>query len=1096
MTLFLYTATQLHRRIICSIPVFLFIFLSSELSGLDSFHQLQSLKFQKISNPGSLTNNWINNIIKDADGYLWFATENGVARYDGTNVSNYYYDQKDAGSIYGNFIVSFLLDKNNQLWIGTDLGLVVYNKTCDNFQRIVTDVPYESRYYISDLELLPDNTVIAITNNRVLYYDRESGYLKHFISMYDIPELDNTDAFSQCFIDPVSGHLWISSIKKFIIAEYPSRKISYLDHPCGLVRNTTLSGKSTLWISCQNGLFSLDLKTREISRFLPEEKEYRNFFEKEIREFIQDSDGNYWVATDKEGIIYYQKKTARCIRYYHKEFDDQSLNGNLIRKIFIDDCGILWVGMQYAGINYAVLSNPKEFFTYQVIPEQANTISSNVVTSILEDRDNNLWLGTDGNGLNIIEQATGKVKVLYADERKSNGISTNSILALYQDSNGNIWAGGYMGAICCYNPLTRKWKQYPVICSQPGCDGLHDVRMFMEDSKHRLWIATNGHGLFMFDYRNEKFRFHSTIDGKIIDDHVLSLCEDSAGKLWVGTYNGACLLDPENYTSLFFDYSEFSPTGLSNNWIYCIHRDRKDRIWLGTSYGLNQYNYDRRTFTRYYASDGLAGNVIDGILEDDEGNLWITTNNGISKFNPDSMKFLNLYREDGLPGNEFIHGSYYKSRSGEMFFGSNDGLVSFHPSHIRPDRNIPPIVILDVLVFFRSISKDYLCNADLQETGRKTIRLSYRQSTVTFNYTALNYLNPRNNKFSYILEGYERNWNDVGNRREATYTNLRPGHYVFRVKGCNNDGICNDTGDSIELIISPPWWGTWLFRIFLGVTLFLSLLGLYYWRLNTIVRQKAKLEFLVNKRTAELHKKNDELDEMNKMNDRILSIIAHDLKSPFNTIMGFTELLVKKGDKVDDNYRYKYIGYMQASLKKILVLMENLLLWSSSQLKGTAINPVLFSLTEQISKNIELINDSAIQKSITVNLATQKDYRVKADVNMIDAVIRNLLSNAVKFSNHNDIITVDVKAVDSEIICTVTDHGMGMDEKELQLLFSFDSRKLKAGTDREQGSGLGLVICHDFIIRNGGRIWVESKQGEGSTFSFAIPSGEGPGASG
>jgi ligand-binding sensor domain-containing protein/signal transduction histidine kinase len=1064
------------------------ILLNAILYGSNDLAHVRNLRFHKISNPGSLANNRINNIIKDSKGYMWFATENGVARYDGNEVKNYFFDQKEPSSLYGNFVISFLIDNEQQLWIGTDLGLMIYNPTCDNFRRIPVDIPSEKRQNILDLKILPDNTILVLTSKRVLYYNRKTNSLKLFFSIDEINDVENNEEFYQFIVNTSSTkQLLIFTQHNIVNATFPVKKFELLRHPCGIVRKLYQQDKTHIWISAQNGLFVFEPYEKKIVQFLPKDKAYKKYFLHEIRDFLIDKNGNYWIATDQDGIFYYNTETAGCVHFYHKEFDNQSLNNNLIRKIYIDNLGILWVGTQYEGINYAILNNPKEFILYQKQYDKSNSLSSNIISAILKDNNGNLWIGTDGGGLNIISKVSGNI-THYSAENKSSGLSTNAVLALYQDSRNNIWIGGYNGFISLYNPVTRSWHQFKNICDQPGCNGLHDVRQFMEDSKHRIWIATNGHGLIMFEYKTGTFKFFNELKNNIVNNYVLSLCEADDGRIWAGTYDGLYLIDPEKLSSVFFNYSEYSKSGLSNNWIYCIHRDHKNRMWFGTAFGLNQYDKKSNIFLKYYTSDGLPGNVIDGILEDENGILWISTNYGISKFNPDLMTFNNYYLEDGLPGNEFIHGSFYKSKEGELFFGSNFGLVSFYPSRIRRDSVISPVVIKDIQVFFKSIINQGYCDTTFKQPAIQKIRLSYKQSTITFIYTALNYINTRNNNFSYRLEGYEQKWNNVGNRREATYINIKPGRYTFHVKGCNNEGVCDDTGDRVMIIIRPPWWGTWFFRLVVALVLIVSLVAAYYWRVTSIMKQKAKLEELVQKRTAELREKNRELNELNKMNERIFSIIAHDLKSPFNAVMGFTEILEKKA-KNDDNEenRKRYISYIKGAINKIFALMENLLLWSSSHLKGATINRVKYSLNEQINSNIELITEVTGDKAITIKFNPRENYFVIADYNMIDAVIRNLLSNAFKFSTSNDVITIELARKANEVICSITDQGVGISADEINILFSLDSRKIKTGTNGEQGSGLGLVLCHDFVTLNGGKIWVKSRPGKGSTFSFSIP---------
>jgi len=1075
------------NKINITLLFFVLISLNAILYGNDDIAHIRNLKFYKISNPGSLANNRINNIIKDSEGYLWFATENGVARYDGYEVKNYFFDQHEPSSLYGNFVISFLIDNEKQLWIGTDLGLMVYNPNCDNFRRIPVDLP-DKRQNILDLKILGDNTILALTSKRILYYDRKSNSLKLYLSIDEISDIGNGEEFYQFIVNPsITNQLIIFTQHNIINTVFPGKKFTLFKHSCGIVRKLYHQDERRVWISAQNGLFVFEPYRNQILQFLPKDKEFKKYFLHEIRDFLIDNNGNYWIATDQDGVIYHHVSTNGYIHFYHQEYDNQSLNSNLIRKIYIDNQGVLWVGTQYEGINYVILNNPKEFVIYQKKYDQSNSLSSNIISSVMKDNQGNVWIGTDGGGLNIIDKWSGKITQLY-HYGKSSEITTNAILAIYQDSRNNIWVGGYNGFVSLYNPAIHSWKQYKIICSQPGCNGLHDVRNFLEDSEHRIWIATNGHGLMMFDYKTERFKFYSEQDDNIINNYVLSLCEADDGRIWAGTYNGLYLIDPEKPASVMFNYSEYSSSGLSNNWIYCIHRDHKNRMWFGTAFGLNQYDKEKNIFRKFYTSDGLPGNVINGILEDEKGNLWISTNYGISKFNPDLMTFNNYYLEDGLPGNEFIHGSFYRSKEGELFFGSNYGLVSFYPSRIRSDSVVSPVVIKDIQVFFKSIVNQGYCDTTLQRSAIQKIRLSYKQSTVTFIYTALNYINSKNNNFSYRLEGYDHKWNNVGNRREATYINLKPGRYVFHVKGCNNDGICDEKGDRVMIIIHPPWWGTWYFRLVVAIILLISLVTAYYWRVNSIIRQKAKLEELVQKRTAELKEKNNKLNELNKMNERIFSIIAHDLKSPFNAVMGFMEILEKKSMNADnEENRKRYISYIRGAINRIFVLMENLLLWSSSHLKGSTINPVRYSLNDQIKSNIELITEIARDKSITIQFNPSEEYFVMADYDMIDAVIRNLLSNAFKFSKSEDVITIELSRKTNVVICSITDQGMGINANEIKILFSLDNRKIKTGTNGEQGSGLGLVLCHDFITLNGGKIWVKSQPGKGSTFSFSIP---------
>ena len=485
---------------------------------------------------------------------------------------------------------------------------------------------------------------------------------------------------------------------------------------------------------------------------------------------------------------------------------------------------------------------------------------------------------------------------------------------------------------------------------------------------------------------------------------------------------------------------------------------------------------------------------------------------------------------DGLQGNQFIHGSYFKNKLGIMYFGGINGLNIFHPDSIQMNQFKPPVFLTDLLIFYKEVPINEEGSPLTQSiTETEKITVTHKQSLITIKYTALNYICTEKNLYAYKLEGFDKDWNYVDSRREATFTNLNPGTYVFRVKASNNDGIWNEEGTSLKIVVLPPWWKTLVFKLSVVLFILVSTVSFYLYRIDRLKKQKVYLEKLVKKRTMEIEEKNAiltkqanelnetntlleerqqqieeqteklevkkeelesaniHLNELNSTKDKFFSIIAHDLKNPFNTIMGFAELLIMKFNKLSEEKKYKYSEVIYRSSKNIYDLLENLLQWSRTQTNKIAFEPSDFDIENLVQQNIALLNENIESKNISVKLGHSEKVSIYADRNMINTVIRNLLTNAIKFTDKGGQIIIDYKNKNGDVEFSIRDTGIGMTEKEISQIFRVDTNISKTGTDGETGTGLGLILCKEFIKKNGGSIWVESKSGEGSKFSFTVP---------
>jgi diguanylate cyclase (GGDEF)-like protein len=527
------------------------------------------------------------------------------------------------------------------------------------------------------------------------------------------------------------------------------------------------------------------------------------------------------------------------------------------------------------------------FVHYSANPLDPGSLSHDSVNAVLEDSRGILWIGTDGGGLNEVRPPVREDVPLEFIRRQPGaasaaGLSDRVVTSLCEDSRGDLWIGTYTGGLNRLGRTTtgspeQRFVHYRHEPSDEGSLSSDFVMAIHEDRLRTLWVGTIDGGLNRFDRNRDRFVRYTADDevpGRLSDNSVFAVYEDWEARLWVGTAEGLNLLDRK--TNLFTHYKNVptDPESISSNLIRAIYQDRSGTLWIGTDGGgLNQLvaagvGKRRPKFKAYRMRDGLPNDSVLGILEDDRGNLWLSTHRGLSRFDPSRGTFRNYDSNDGLQGNDFRGAACWKSRSGELFFGGSHGFNVFHPEQIQDNPNAPPIVILDFQLFNKSVPVQ-----KKQEDGRVILResisetdqiaLSFRDAVFSFQFAALHYVAPHENEYAYMMEGLDRDWNFIGNRRFVTYTTLPPGDYVFRVKGANGDGVWNERGVSLRIAITPPFWKTiWFYAASLGAVLSLGI-TLYRLRLSQVRRREIELEGQVEERTQQLAEVNQQLNQAN-----------------------------------------------------------------------------------------------------------------------------------------------------------------------------------------------------------------------------------------
>jgi len=1062
------------------------------------YAQTNNIRFERFTSDQGLSQNTVQCIFKDSHGFLWLGTEQGLNKYDGYEFVIYKNIPDDKTSLSNNKVLSICEDQSGDLWIGTyGGGLNKFDREKEAFTRYI-HIP-------DDPKSLSDNEVCSSYADRsgVLWIGTSSGldkfdkkketfvHYKH--DPNDHQSLSGSKVFSIC--EDRSGVLWIGTfgggLNKFdretdIFVHYkqdPNDPKSLSDDK---VFSIYEDRSGVLWIGTfGGGLNKFDREKENFIHYKHDHSDPQSLSDIRVHSIYEDQSGVLWIGTFGGGLDKFDRKEETFVHYKQDPNDPQSLSDNRIWSICEDQSGVLWIGTFGGGLNK--LDRWKETFVhYKQIPNDPKSLSDNSVFSIFEDRSGVLWIGTDDGGLNKFDRKKNTFIHYKQDRNKPQSLSVNSIRSIYEDHSGELWIGTYGLGLNKFDREKETFVRYKYDSNDPNSLSDNAVFSIYEDRSGVLWIGTLEGGLNKFIREKETFVHYTNNpdDSKSLSDNrVESIYEDRTGVLWIGTYGGGLnKFDREKETFIHYTHNPDDPKSLSDNTVFSIYEDQSGEIWIGTSGGLNKFDRERDTFKHYREKDGLPNDVIYGILEDDQGYLWMSTNRGLARFNPEIEIFKNYDVKDGLQSNEFNQNAFYKSRSGEFFFGGNNGFNAFCPDSLKDNPHIPSIIITDFKIFNKSVpifkgnsseeSPDSIfLDKHISETDE--LNLSYRESVFSFEFVALDFRIPEKNKYAYMMEGFDKGWNYTDSKkRSATYTNLDPGKYIFRVKGSNNDGIWNEKGTSILLTITPPFWKTWWAYSIYSI-LFLTIIFGY------VRHKKNELE---NEREV-----SNQLRRVDKLKDEFLANTSHELRTPLNGIIGIAESLIDGATGELPEKTNSNLSMITYSGKRLAALVNDILDFSKMKNKDLEIRKQPIDI-EVMTEVVLKISESLLAgKKIWLKNEIPKDIPlVEGDENRIQQILLNLIGNAIKFTESG---SVTVSAIDQNgmVKVSITDTGVGIPEDKYDQIFqSFE--QVDASIAREYGgTGLGLSITKNLIELHGGTIRVTSEVGKGSTFSFTLP---------
>ncbi len=1036
------------------------------------FAQTNQANFVHLTGENGLYQNTVHKILQDQKGFIWFATEDGLNKYDGYNFTVYKSDPQNSGSISDNFIWTIYEDRNGVLWIGTNSGgLCKYDVKTESFLTYKNDSNNPGSISHNNIRAIyedrENNLWIGTEGGGLNKFDRKNNSFTRYLHNPKSPNSLSNNVVLSIFEDD-EGDLWIGGDGG--LDKFDKQKNQFVNYSFNAQNNNSLTDNVVLsinqdqsgfiWIGTLKGLTRFDKTKNIFTRYYINHHETKNSNTNRINSTLEDKTGALWAATG--GGLFRLDKNKNVLVEITSASRYNSLENNNVLSLFEDKSGIVWIGTAEKGIFKFDRRRTKfKFYTHD--PFNPNSLSYNTIRSIYQDDDGVLWIGTLGGGLNKLNPGSDKFFHYKNDYGNKFSLSDNSISAILRDHEGYLWIGtwgnGLNKSLTPNQVENLKFKNYTYTDVKNNDQKINQeisnniIQVIYEDTDNSLWVGT-GRGLNIYDRKSNGFKnfVHSADDSNSLSGDQVQSCilEDRDGSLWIGTWDGLNKLSNkmrktalQHSSSIKFKSYRFKsdePKSLSDDRVISAYEDKQGNLWFGTYGGglnkllFNQKEKDHPKFETFTTKDGLASNIIYRILGDEDENLWISTDNGLSLFNPEKNIFRNYDVNDGLQSNQFFWGAGFKGKDGKLFFGGTNGFNAFYPSQLENNANVPPVVITNFQIFNKpvEISKE---NSPLKKsiTLTKEITLSYNQNVFSFEFAALDFTSPNKNRYAYMMEGFDEDWIYSGGRRFVTYTNLDPGKYIFKVKGSNNDGVWNENGASLSIEILPPLWRTWWF-VALAVLTILGVIALaVYFRIKNLI-------------------------EIGKFRTKLAADLHDNIGSSLTEISILSEVISKK-IKTEDNDVTKSLKTISDNSRNLVDNMSDIV-W--------LVNPKRDSLYDLILR----LRDTYSELSSYTNISFRSENIIslqKVSLSMerrqhLYLIFKEAINNCITHSECTE-ITLDASVKNKKLEMVLKDNGRG-----------FNISKLNSGNGLENIKKRAALI--------GGKLEIKSEIGEGTIVHF------------
>ncbi len=1025
----------------------------------------EQITFSYISINEGLSQSTVFSIDQDKRGNMWFATYDGVNKYDGYAFTVYQHNEDDPNSIANDISRIVKTDSQGRVWIGTRDGLSRYDEEKDIFQNFFYEKKGKHLQVNGIEEISPEQLLISTPEGLIMFDIKESKFID--------------DSFSTAMHKTIASTL------------YRQGDLIYIGTPTDGLYNYSITQKTfekvipilgtkqiqailqqsptRIWVATEGaGLFLINPKTKEIKNYLHSPSNPKSISSNYIRSLAMDSQNRLWIGTFNDLNIYHEG-TDSFASYSSNPVENGSLSQRSVRSIFMDSQGGMWLGTYFGGLNYY---HPirNRFKNIRNIPYK-NSLSDNVVSCIVEDKDKNLWIGTNDGGLNLYNPITQRfTSYTLQEDENARGIGSNNIKAVYVDEKKSlVYIGTHAGGLSILHRNGGQVENFNQRNSQLVNENVYAI---LPDGEGNLWLGTLS-ALVRFNPEKRSFTtIEKEKDGTpVVSKQITTLFRDSHKRLWIGGEEGVSVFQQEG-----LDIQKASILPVSNVtklFTNCIYEASNGIIWVGTREGFYCFNEKDKQIKRYNTTNGLPNNVVYGILEDSFGRLWLSTNRGISCFNPESEKFRNFTESDGLQSNQFNTSSYCRTSVGQMYFGGINGITTFRPELLLDNPYTPPVVITKLQLFNKVVRPDDetgILTKNISET--ESITLKSWQTAFSIEFVVSNYISGQHNTFAYKLEGYDKEWYYLTDSRTVSYSNLPQGTYQFLVKAANSDGKWNPIPTALEIIVLPIWYKTWwalliFFATFAG---FITFVFRFFW-----MRKSMEAQLEIERRDKE-HQ-----EEINQMKMRFFINISHELRTPLTLILTPLQEII---NKISDRWTRNQLEYIQRNANRLLHLVNQLMDYRRAELGVFELKAKKGNAHQLIQDNFLFYDKLARHKKITYTLHSElEDKEVLFDANYLELIVNNLLSNAFKYTESGQSITVTLKEENGWLLLQVSDTGIGIPINKQGKIFE----RFYQIESEHVGSGIGLSLVQRLIELHHGRIELDSEENKGSTFSVYLP---------
>ncbi len=1027
--------------------LFLSLFLSIQLLTGNEKKRFSHINFNQ-----GLSNSTVMDIVQDDNQFMWFATFDGLNRFDGYSFTIYRHKSNKENSILSNELSTLFIDSENQLWIGSKDGLSHYISNKDNFENFVFKTSTEQVVQINAISEVNKKKLLIGTDNGVLLFDKLTKKFKKCLLFEDI----SVEVLSLIKKKDV---IYIGTENGLYVYKISKNSLSHFHEKLSKVRVQTIlpQSESRLWIGTEGeGLFLLNPITCEIIKnYQHEENNPKSLVSNYVRSLAFDDKYQLWIGTFNALSILCNGDDS-FLNYHHNPLDNFSISQNSVRSIFVDKQGGIWLGTYYGGLNYY---HPlKKQFTHIKENPYTRSLNDQIVSCISEDKNGDIWIGTNDKGINVYNPE--KEQFTYFNKQNNRVLKSNNIKTfLHSKDNQFVYVGSHGGGLVRLDKKGRG-NLIPI----PNLD----VYALTYDLQNRILIGTLN-GLYRYD---EQSQIVSKIElSGYTSKRIFYLKLDSKNRLWIGGEKSLAIYDLTNNQLLNYISKEYNDDS-NNGRVNCVYEDSKNRIWIGSNGGLIQYK-ENGTFESYAEKEGLKNNIVHGILEDKNGRLWLSTNEGISCFIPNEKVFRNYSGIDGLKVSQFNNYSFCKSKSGLIYFGGTNGVVAFYPEKMVDNPFNPQPKISKISVFNQTVvpfDKTEILKDNIFNT--KEIKLNPKFSNITIEFVVCNYLSGKHNTFAYRLEGVDKTWNYTSDNRSISYSNLVPGSYVFKVKAANSDMKWNETATELSVVVLPHWWQTWWARLLFLILSF----GIGYAIYSFTKQRQLMSNQLRNERIEK-----EQIEELNKVKERFFINVSHEFRTPLTLILSPVQDML---DKVSDGWERSQLNIIKKNGDKMLHLVNQLMDYRRAELGVFELKIQTLPLDECVNNIVGLFEKVAKKKNIEYiyqNLTDKENFLI--DPNYLETILSNLLSNAFKFTEENGEISVSVEEKQENLILTVKDSGCGIPKDKQDLIFD----RFYQVEDNGLGSGIGLSLVKRLVDLHHGTISVETEVDKGTTFIVSFP---------